>query len=80
MHWHMINTLSNVYCEISLVVKAPHRTSAKGTHAICALTTRDISQYTSDNIILLPVVVRVAGVLVVTGIAAWISNKMKGNQ
>ena len=52
----------------------------KGTHAICALTTRDISQYTSDNIILLPVVVRVAGVLVVTGIAAWISNKMKGNQ
>ena len=39
----MINTLSNAYCEISLVVKAPHRTRA--------LTTRDISQYTSDNII-----------------------------
>ena len=42
----MINTLSNAYCEISLVVKAPHR-----TRAIRALTTRDISQYTSDNII-----------------------------
>ena len=42
----MINTLSNMYCEISLVVKAPHR-----THAIRTLTTRDISQYTSDNII-----------------------------
>ena len=51
MHWHMINTLSNAYCETSLVVKAPHRTRAFGTRAIRALMTRDISQYTSDNII-----------------------------
>ena len=47
----MINTLSDVYCEISLVVKAPHRTRAFGTCAIRALMTRDISQYTSDNVI-----------------------------
>ena len=42
MHMHtgiMINTLSNAYCEISLVVKALHR-----TRAIRALTTRDICQ------------------------------------
>ena len=48
----LTNTLSNAYCEISLVVKAPHRTRAFGTHAIRALVTRDISQYTSDNIII----------------------------
>ena len=47
----MINTLSNAYCEISLVVKEQHCTRAFGTRAIRALTTRDISQYTSDNII-----------------------------
>ena len=67
----MINTLSNAYCEISLVVKAPHRTSAEGTSAIRALTTRDISQYTSDNIIVLTVL------MVVELLSfAWLSSIM----
>ena len=48
----MINKLSNAYCEISLVVKAPHRTSVEGTSAIRTLIIRDISPYTSDNIII----------------------------
>ena len=46
MHWHMINTLSNAYYEILLIVKAPHC-----TRVIHALTTSDISQYTLGNII-----------------------------
>ena len=47
-------TLSNPYGEISLVVKVPHYTRASGTREIRTLTTRDISPYGLDNVILLP--------------------------
>ena len=55
MHWHMIDTVSNTHCEINITDRqgTAHRTRAIGTHAIHALTTRDTSQYTSDNIIVL---------------------------
>ena len=49
----MINTLSNAYGKISLVVKAPYCTRACGTRVIRALTTRDILPYMFDNSILL---------------------------
>ena len=48
----MINTLSNAYDKISRVVKVLHYTRAYGTHAIHTLTTRDISPYGLDNVIL----------------------------
>ena len=45
----MINTLSNAYGKIPLVVKAPYCTRASGTRVIRALTTRDILPYMFDN-------------------------------
>ena len=48
----MINTLSNAYGKIPLVVKAPYCTRACGTRVIRALTTRDILPYMFNNSIL----------------------------
>ena len=50
-HCHMINTLSNAYGKISLV-KVLHYTCAYGTRAIGTLTSRDISPYGLDNVII----------------------------
>ena len=48
----MINTLSNMYGEIPLVVKVPHYTRASGTREIRVLMTHDISPHGLDNVIL----------------------------
>ena len=51
-HCHMMDTLSNAYGKISLIVKVPHYTRAYGTHAMRTMTTRDILPYGLDNVIL----------------------------
>ena len=48
----MINTLSNAYGKIPLVVKAPYCTRACGTRVIRALMTCDILPYMFDNSII----------------------------